>query len=136
VYRFLLDNLGEDFGITEQEVFLFKSCQWLHVTIIITTTTYLTGNLDGATTIGGKKDLITSIDLERDVLTFLVESTLTNSNNDTFVQSFLSLLGNENTSGSFLKRIRLDTPLLSHAHTHTHTHTHTHMYMYNLLVEA
>jgi hypothetical protein len=42
-------------------------------------------NFDRATTERRKDDLITSIDLKRDMLTFLVKSTLTNSNDDTFV---------------------------------------------------
>jgi hypothetical protein len=37
------------------------------------------------------------------VLTLLVESTLTDGNNDTFVQGFLGLLGDEDTRGSLLE---------------------------------
>lgn len=125
----LLDNLGKDLGITEQEVFLLKkkhvngSMSRVHRML----STYLTGNLDRATTIGRKKDLITSIDLERDVLTFLVQGTLTNSNNDTFVQSFLGLLGNVDTRGSFLDDGASECTL---------THTITHIATCHLLVEA
>jgi hypothetical protein len=42
-------------------------------------------NLNGGTTIRRKQDLVTSVNLERDMLTFLVKGTLTNSNDDTFV---------------------------------------------------
>jgi hypothetical protein len=60
-------------------------------------------NLDRVTTIRRKENLITGIDLEGDVLTLLVESTLTDGNNDTFVQGFLGLLGDEDTRGSLLE---------------------------------
>jgi hypothetical protein len=36
------------------------------------------------------------------MVTVLVEGTLTNGNDNTFVQSFLGLFGNKDTRGSFL----------------------------------
>lgn len=109
----VLLNLGNDLGIAEQKVFLddIHSVSRLidiHTHIYLSTHShftnilYLTLDLDSATTERRKNDLVTSGNLQRNVVTFLVQCTLTNGKNNSLVGSFLSLLGNKDTRGSFL----------------------------------
>ena len=65
--------------------------------------TYLIVELDIATTIGRKQNLVANVDLGGDMLAILVKGTLTGSNDITFVEGFLGLLGNQDASSSFLQ---------------------------------
>lgn len=74
----------------------------IHLQDFVTNILYLSLDLDSTTTKRRKNDLVTSGNLQRNMVAFLVQCTLTNGKNNSLVGSFLSLLRDKDTRGSFL----------------------------------